>query len=75
MNEGSKHSDSSDDICCLWKLPWLRKFENSPEFWIVMSMADFALDLKEIGLPLTDSILSDLSVMSPSNGKSFLSSV
>merc|ERR1712089_95593 len=72
VKQGSKHCDSSEEICCLWKFPWFRKLENSPRFWIVMSMADFALDLNEMGLPFMEYIPFDLFVIRPSSGKSSL---
>ena len=72
VNEGSKHWASSDEICCLWKCPWLRKFENSPRFRIVISIGDFAFDLNEIGFPFSEYIPLDRFVIRPSSGKSSL---
>ena len=43
---------------------------NSPMFRIVMSIVPFDRDLKDIGLPLTDSKSVVLLVINPSNAKS-----
>merc|ERR1712089_33937 len=72
VKQGSKHCDSSEEMCCLWNFPLFRKLENSPGFRIVMSTAAFALDLNEIGLPFMEYIPFDLFVISPSSGKSSL---
>ena len=70
VKHGSKHCDSSDDMCCLWNFPWLRKLENSSGFLIMTSMAPFDLDFRDIGFPFTDIRWFDLLVMSPNNEKS-----
>ena len=57
------------DICCFWNPPASRTFENSWGFLIVMSTVPFALDLNEIGLPLTDKSWVLLFVMRPRSEK------
>merc|ERR1712089_77511 len=54
------------------KFPCCKKFVNSPVFRIVISMADFALDLKRIGLLLIEYIPVSLFVTRPRSGKSSL---
>ena len=70
MKEGSNTWLSILDMYCLWKPPCCRKLENSWGFLLVISTVPFALDLNDMGLPLTDSSWLFLFVVRPSSEKS-----
>ena len=71
IKEGSNTWLSILDICCLWNPPCCRKMENSWGFLIMMSSVLFALDLNDMGLPLTDNNWLLLFVVRPSSEKSW----